>query len=275
MGTVLACIGCYCCLLAVRPKFIELFALLANLVEIGFLIWGIVEIPWSDIPKGGKVCFYITCGLIVITFILLIILMILRCNRTVNNTRNSTAKCLCIADCIFDVLAFIMVIISEIIILYKMHDLDYDRDYWDGRRGYRDGYFSTAEWAAAGISTSAAEIGIICHFYCLSFLYKLIHLKTDKSYAEVNDTNTQIIGNSINSIDDPNRISTTVEVVNTPPTIQNNLAFLGYDKDGRPIYAGNQQYRIINVPVVNQPNTNQNNVNNVTNNTDNTNNNIQ
>lgn len=274
MGTVLACIGCYCCLLGVRPKFIELFALLANLVEIGFSIWGIVEIPWSDIPTGGKICFYITCGLMLITLILLIILMILRCNRTINTTRNSTAKCLCITACIFDVLAFIMVIISEIIILYKMYDLDDDRDYWRGRRSYRSGYFSNSEWAAAGISTTADEIGILCHFYCVSFLYKLIHLKTDKSFAEVNDNNTHVIGNSIN---DSDRITTTVEVVNTPPAVENNLAFLGYDKNGRPIYAGNQQYRVINVPVTNQPNTNQNNnnINNVTNNTDDTNNNIQ
>ena len=54
MGTVIACIGCYCCLLAVRTRFIELIALLANLVEIGFLIWGIVDIPWGSLSSAGK-----------------------------------------------------------------------------------------------------------------------------------------------------------------------------------------------------------------------------
>ena len=70
--------------------------------------------------------------------------------------------------------------------------------------------------------------------------------------------------------------ATTINVYNSPPNYinNNNMTFLGYDKEGRPIYAGNDRYRTINVPVVAQPNVNQNNnINNVTNNTDNTNNN--
>jgi len=272
MGTVIACIGCYCCLLAVRPRFIELIALLANLVEIGFLIWGIVDIPWGSLSSGGKICYYITCGLIVMSFILLIILMILRCNKTINTSRNSTAKCLCVSDIVIDVLAMIMIIVSECIILYKMYDLDDDWDYWDrrGRRYDRSGYFSNTEWAAAIFSTSAAELGIIAHFYCVSFLYKLIHLKTDLSYAEYNDNNpaNNVIYNTSGNIPG----GTTVYVYSSPPpNYDTNMTFLGYDKDGRPIYAGNNQYRTINnVPTVVQPNTNQNNnINNITNTTDN------
>ena len=146
MGTVIACMGCYCCLLAVRPRYIELIALLANVIEIGFLIWGIVGIPWGDLNTASKVCYYITCGLVLMTFILLIILMILRCNKSINNSRNSTGKCLSITNTVIDVLAFIMIIVSECLILYKMYDLDYDWDYWDRRRSghydRRNGYFS-------------------------------------------------------------------------------------------------------------------------------------
>ena len=277
MGTVIACLGCYCCLLDVRPRFIEIFALLANLIEIGVLIWGIVEIPWGDLNTGAKVCYYITFGLIVMSFILLIILMILRCNKTINNTRNSTAKCLCVTDIVIDVIAFIMIIVSECIILYKMYDLDDDWDYWDRRgRGYydrRDGYFSNAQWAATFFSTSITEICIIAHFYCVSFLYKLIHLKTNLSYLEYQGNNPD---NNNNIIYDTsgNPQATTVNVYNSPPpNFINNLTLLGYDKDGRPIYVGNNQYRTVNVPTVVQPNVNQNNnINNITNNTDNTNN---
>ena len=280
MGTIIACIGCYCCLLAVRPKYIELFALLANVLEIGFLIWGIAGIPWSDLNTGAKVCYYITCALVLMSFILLIILMILRCNKTINNSRNSTGKCLCITDVVIDILAFIMIIISESVILYKMYDLDDDWDYWDrrGRGNYNrwDGYFSSAEWSAAFFSTTVTEISILAHFYCVSFLYKLIHLKTDLSYIEYQEKynpQNNIVYNNSSTGNIPN--TTTVNVYSSPPNyVNNNMTFLGYDKDGRPIYAGNDRYRTINAPIVAQPNVNQNNnINNVTNNTDDTNNN--
>ena len=258
MGGLITCIGCYCCLLTLKPKYVELIGLLANVVEIGFLIWGIAGIPWSDLNTGSKVCFFITCGLVLITLIILVILMILRCNNTINNSRNSTGKCLCIAALIIDILAFIMIIITEAIILYKMYDLDYNGGYRNGRRYYgRNGYFSGAEWAAAVISTSAAEIGIMVHTYCISFLMKLIHLRTDLSYYEYNKN---LPSNRDSSNNDGN-LATTVNVYPVPPN-NNNLSFLGYDKDGRPIYAGNDQYRTINAPVINQPNAYQNNTNN-------------
>lgn len=257
MGGLIACIGCYCCLLTLKPKYVELIGLLANVVEIGFLIWGIAGIPWSDINTGSKVCFFITCGLVLITLIILVILMILRCNNTINNSRNSTGKCLCIAGLIIDILAFIMIIITEAIILYKMYDLDYNGGYRNGRYYGRNGYFSGAEWAAAVISTSATEIGIMVHTYCISFLMKLIHLRTDLSYYEYNKN---LPSNRDSSNNDGN-LATTVNVYPVPPN-NNNLSFLGYDKDGRPIYAGNDQYRTINAPVINQPNAYQNNTNN-------------
>ena len=202
MGTVLACIGCYCCLFHVRPKFVELIALLANLVEIGFLIWGIVGIPWDDLNTGSKVCFYITCALILISFILLIILMRLRCNKTINSTRNSTGICLCITDLIFDFIAFIMVIVSEGLIIYKMWDIEEDEEYYRGGRRYYsyNDYFSDAEWLAAYFSTSACEIGLIVHFYCMSFLLKLIRLKTDLSYHEYNEKQTNMTNNSSGNV---------------------------------------------------------------------------
>ena len=258
MGTVLACIGCYCCLFAVRPRYVELLAFLANLIEIGFLIWGIVGIPWDDISTGGKVCYYITCGLIIITFILLIILMILRCRGTINSVSNKTGIALCISTLIFDFLAFVMIIISEGIILYRMWDLDDDHDYWRGRRSYRSDYFSDSEWAAATFSTSAAEIGILAHFYCVSFLLKLIRLKTPLSYAEYMDSKNNVSNNSSgNNLYSDNNSSgipaTTINVFNTPPNNQNQLTFLGYDKDGHPIYAGNNQFRMVSPPAVNQP----------------------
>ena len=47
MGGLITCIGCYCCLLTLKPKYVELIGLLANVVEIGFLIWGIALLRFA------------------------------------------------------------------------------------------------------------------------------------------------------------------------------------------------------------------------------------
>ena len=74
------------------------------------------------------------------------------------------------------------------------------------------------------------------------------------------DTQNKMSNNTSGNIFDSDNSSgipaTTINVYNTPPN-QNQLAFLGYDKDGHPIYAGNNQYRMVNPPVVNQPYVNQ------------------
>ena len=262
MGSILVCIGCYCCLFALRPLSIEIIALTANLFEIGFLIWGIVDIPWDYINTGGEVCFYITFVLIVLTFILLLILMCLRCSGKINTTKNGLGKCLYITDLIFDFLAFILIIISESIILYKMYDADDDYFWENGRRYSRrqnDSIFSDSEWAAAVISTSIAELAILIHCYCVSFLIKLIYLKTDLSYNEYTNTLDQ----NINTFSSENPGGRAINVFQNPPNYyNNNLTLLGYDKDGHPIYSGNNTYQVINapiVPVMNNQNINNNN----------------
>ena len=260
MGSILVCIGCYCCLFSLKPTAIEFIALFANLFEIGFLIWGIVDIPWDYISTGGKVCFYITCGFILITFLLLLLIMCLRCSGTINTTKNSLGYCLCIVDLVFDVLAFILIIVSESIILYKMWDAD--DYYWDNGRRYNrrrdDSIFSGAEWAAAVISTSVAELGILIHTYCISFLLKLIHLKTDLSYKEYTDA----MEPNTNNISNDTTGARAINVFQSPPNYyNNNLTFLGYDKDGHPIYSGNDTYQVINSPV-NSPILANQNINN-------------
>ena len=270
MGSIIVCIGCYCCLLNLKPISIEIIALFANLFEIGFLIWGIVDIPWDDMTTGAKVCFYITCGLILLTFFLLLIIMCLRCSGNINTTKNGIASCLCITTLIFDILAFILIIISECLILYKMWDIDDDSGYWGHRHRHRSN-FSDTEWACAVISLSVAELGILVHSYCISFLLKLIHLKTNLSYREYMDSVDK------NVITDSNIITTrAINVFQSPPNINNNLTLLGYDKDGHPIYSGNTTYQIVNAPIVTNPNLNNINTNpnnNVINNNINNNNN--
>ncbi len=250
MGGILACICCYCCLMTLKPRVIEVIALIANLIEIGFLIWGIAGIPWDDISTGGKILFYAACAVVVLTFFITLILMCLRCGNKINTTKNSTGKCICITGIVLDIIGEILIIIAEIVILYKMYDKDDEYYYGDDgyyndryrRRRRWDSLYSDSEWAAAIVPPSAAEIGLGIHLYCLSFLLKLIYFKTNKSYLRYKETE-----------ENPNDIfSRTINAMNSPPEITNNqLNFLGYDQNGHPIYSGNTQYFTQNQPPAN------------------------
>ena len=240
MGGIIACICCYCCLTTLKPRCIEIMALICNILEIGFLVYGIVDIPWDDIKMGGKIVFYITFALAVISLIILLILMCLRCGNKINTTKNSAGKCLCITEIIIDIVAGILIVIAEVIILYNMYDKDdwYDDDYYYYRRRRRSNY-SDSEWACVYVSLTGFEIVLAIHFYCTSFLIKLISAKTNLSYLKYMEKKEE------NSI-----VARTMNVFNNPPNQNNNsqLNFLGYDQNGHPIYAGNTQYMTVNQP---------------------------
>ena len=238
MGSIIACLCCYCCLITLKPRTIEIFALICSIIQIGFLIWGIAGIPWDDIKTGGKVTFFITCAFVVLSLIILIVIMCFRCGKKINTTKNSAGLCLCITMVIFDFIGLILIFIAEIIILINMYDKE-DNEwirYYGGYRRRNDG-FSDAEWAAAIISTSGVLIVIWIHCYCSSFLIKLIHAKTDMSYMKY-----------LESKEDNNIVSRTIDVINNPVNYQNNnqLTFIGYDKNGHPLYSGNAQYFTVN-----------------------------
>ena len=240
MGSIIACICCYCCLSALKPKCIEVIALICNILEIGFLIWGIIKIPCNDIKIGGKIVFFIPCAFVVLTLLILLILMCFRCANKINTSKNGTAKCLCIVMIVFDILSEILVVIAEIIIINNMRDKDgysygygYGYDYYDyNRRNYNNSKYSNGEWAAAVISVSIAEVALMIHCYCANFLLKLINAKTNKSYLDYIETRSQ-----------ENNITRNVEVFNSPQNQTNTqLNFIGYDQYGHPIYSGNTQY---------------------------------
>ena len=227
MGSIISCICCYCFLTPLKPRCIEILALIFNLIELIFLIWGIADMPWDYISTGGKIIFYIMFSLIIITFLILIVLICLRCSNKINTTKNNTAKCLSSTTVILDFLAFILIIIAEIIILYNIDDKD-DYFYYDYNRRRRRSKFSEREWAATIISHTFVEIALFCHSYCSIFLVKLIYVKTDLSYFDYMIQNEQ-----------SSNMSRTIKVLNGG---QNNLNLIGYDKNGRPIYSLTNQY---------------------------------
>lgn len=104
----------------VSPKILEILTLFSTLVGIGFLIWGIVEIPWDDISEAGTI-FYIIGGIFMIIIVIsILILLFLNIRNKLSTTKNGFAKCLCIILLIINVLAIIVFVISEIIIFSNM-----------------------------------------------------------------------------------------------------------------------------------------------------------
>ena len=246
---------CYCCLKNCRPRCIEICALISNIIEIAVLVWAIIEIPWKDIKILGKICFFLMCVFIVLNFIFLLILMCIRCSSKINTKKNGTGKCLCINMIVFDILSFILYLIGGVIILINMYnkeDEDDDYDNFGIYRGKNENKYPNRKWIAIGVSFSITELVLIFHCMCSILLYKIIKAKTNKSYSDyLEQKKSEVI--------------TTANVYSIPQTgiNVNQLNFIGYDKDGHPIYSGNTQYQmasnqnITNIPI----NAENNNVN--------------
>ena len=228
------------CLNDIKPRILEVIILSFTLVGIGFLIWGIAEIPWDDISTGGKIFFAIGCACIVLNLLILLILMCLRIGNKINTSANNAGKCLSITMLVFEILGLIGFIISEIIMFFNMGDKnddyyeDYDNGYW--RRRWR-GKYSRAEWAAVVVPLTAAEIALGLNILFTDFLIKSIYAKINTPYSQYLETQKKSEVNSANDY------SKSINIFNEPiENGQNILTFIGYDKDGHPIYSGSNKY---------------------------------
>ena len=230
------------------PKILETLTLFSSLIGIGFLIWGLVEIPWDDISNAGKIFYIISGILMIIVVILILVLLCLSIGNKFGTKKNGFAKCLCITLLIFNILSIIAAVISEIIIFSNMADeddkyLDDNNYYYHNRRRWRRKY-SRAEWASAVCSLTALEIVVGLNILFVSFLLKLANAKINTSYKEYLDTQIKNNNSSyVNDLNNGNNLA--INVYNSPPNgnrNQNMLTFIGYDKEGHPIYSGVNQY---------------------------------
>ena len=227
--------------------------LICNILEIGFLIYGIVDIPWNVIETGGEIFFYSSFVIIVISLFIILRLMCLRCGNKINTTKNGEGKGCCIIDIIFDIIAVICIVIAQVFILHDMYNKDDVYDYYydifgisyNGER--RSNNISDSKWACVYVSLTGFEIVLAIHFYFTSFLIKLISAKTNLSYLkymeekEENDFSNKAI-----------------KVFNNDPNNQSNqdnnpqFNFPKYDQNGNPIYAGNSKNITDNQPSLRQ-----------------------
>ena len=249
------------CLNHVKPRVLEVSTLIFTAIGIGFYIWGIVDIPWDDISKAGK-GFFILGGLfLVLVLLITLILMCLRIGNKINESFNSVGKCLVITLMVIEVLGFLIIIVSEIIILVNMGDKN--DDYLDvngrSRRGRWRSKYSRREWWATICAVTAGEVALALDAICADYLIKVIYAKTNLPYDDYLRQENKNNNNSVitDKVSEPN-YSRSINVFNKPPQ-QNVLTFIGYDKDGHPIYSGSNQYYTQN-QMIKQVNNN-NNVN--------------
>ena len=241
------------CMNYIKPRILEVLTIVFTVVGIGFYIWGIVDIPWDDISKAGK-AFYALGGICLLLVLLLtLILMCLRIGNKINESLNSIGKCLVITLVVIEVLGFIIFIVAEIIILLNMGDKndDYYRDNGVYRRG-RWSKYSRREWWATICALTAGEIALALDVVCADYLIKVIYAKTNLPYGDyLQEKNRKNNSEFNDKINETTNISRSINIFNTPPLPpqnqqQNNLKFIGYDKDGHPIYSGSNQYYMQN-----------------------------
>ena len=227
MGGIIACVCCYCCLTALKPKCIEIFALVCNIIEIITLLWVIIDIPWKDISIGGIIIFFVSCIFIILSFIILLFLICLRCNNKINENKNGTGKCLCLLIIILLILSEILIIIDEIIILFNMDEKNDFYSYYDLNENRKTKKYAQRKWASVIIGLTFVEIALGFHIYCISFLIKLIYVKTNLSYLEYIENqkdNNSIFSNSINIFNKAHNHNI------------NQLNVYGYNKNVNPSY---------------------------------------
>lgn len=236
------CLGIltFCCLAVLKPQIIEVIALISNFIMIGCFVWSIIGIPWDVINTGGKVLFYISFGFAIIAIILLIGIMIVRCQGTINGEKNGCGLCSLITLIVIDIVGFVLLIITEFIIINKMHDKN-KASHWRGwSYNSKEDEISGSEWAAAAGSFSVIEVFWIIHTFCCICLYRLVDIRTNECYADYLAECAEC--NTVNPV-------TTNNITDNRPS----LNFIGYDKNGAPIYQGqpvpivNQNYPVINV----------------------------
>ena len=164
--------------------------------------------------------------------------MCLRIGNKINTSANNAGKCLSITMLIFEILGLIAFIISMIIMFFNMGDKndDYHKDYENGYSGRR-GKYSRAEWAAVVMPLTAGVIALGLNILFTDFLIKSIYAKINTPYSEYLETQKN------SEVSSANDYSKSINICNGPiENGQNALTFIGYDKDGHPIYSGSNKY---------------------------------
>lgn len=259
MGGLIICMCGFSCFKDLKPRYIEISILICNSLEIGFLIFLILIIPWgSNIKSIGKIFFFLMLWVIILNFIFLLILMCLRCSNKINTSENTTGICLCFTMIILDLLFEINIFYIILIIVDDIDKMNHDYSNNDINLSEKNSKYSRGKWAIFYISFIITEISLIFHDYFTRLLSHLITIKTNLSFSNYIDQQKS------------NDLTTTANIFNIPQSDLNinQITINEYDKDKHPFYYGNNQniaqnHFTSNLNISNTPINERNNSNNI------------
>lgn len=154
----------YCCFKDQRPNCILITGLIANLVAMGFLIWGLADL-WFK--RDGVLAIYIIA--FVITCICLVGFILLFIFLNLNRSEGfriffSVGKIICKVIMIITFVAFMLIFSAFIILLV---------DYANEERSRIGKYFPSHEWAAVFVPSLLSLICLPIMFMVANVLYSV------------------------------------------------------------------------------------------------------
>ena len=236
MGALCCSCGALCCIRNSKPLCIEITGIIANIIIIGLLSWGLAEIPFDEIPSRGKTWYTILFVVQIILFVILLVEVVLRCLKLINRKycANCAGKIMFIFSIILTVAGIAFAVLSIYFIAKDMLDKE---DLMDKLKVETEDYngdfnlkfeFSTVEYAAAVVPTVATIfLDLMLYLCCSIYLLLIICHKTDlsyKMYKHMQDMKEAQANNTLGAQE--------INVNNQPQ----NLVLKGYDINGQPLY---------------------------------------
>ena len=230
----MGCSPFYCCFKNYRPNCIALTALVANIIAVAFMIWGLVDLEWDWTRRGRKALYIIAFVILCVTLVLMFVVLLLLNLRSGPNyiTCNNIGRIFCLIIIIFAILAFIFLVVDEILLIVDYAKLE--RDLGKGRN------IPSHDWAACILPGLLGIIASVIIALCANILYRIFYDNILGSYLDYqNNAPMHINNNSVSTIpnvtQDPVAVTVNNPPIVTPPIIPNVVPVQPKIQDINPI----------------------------------------
>ena len=138
----MGCSPFYCCFKNYRPNCIALTALVANIIAVAFMIWGLVDLEWDLTRRGRKALYIIAFVILCVTLVLMFVVLLLLNLRSGPNyiTCNNIGRIFCLIIIILAILIFSSIyVVFFVLYMASTHTIKFKKisksDYKEGRNG--------------------------------------------------------------------------------------------------------------------------------------------
>ena len=213
----MGCSPLFCCFKNCRPNCITITGLIANIIAVAFMIWGLCDLEWNWTKRGRKVLYIIAFVILCVTLVLLIVVLIILNLRVGANyiTCNNIGRIFCLIIIILAILAFIFLLVDEILLLVDYAKLE--RDSGKGRN------IPSHDWAACILPGLLGLIASVIIALCANILYRIFYDNILGPYLDgpVQHVNNNSVSTIPNVTQDPVAVTVNNPPIVTPPIIPN------------------------------------------------------